>query len=94
MSYGWLELVGMRSTSSGVPRSASSVGSRYGGSSRLLEGRNDSRKRTSSRHAFSSAARNVHTPDLVEWVVAPPSCSMVTSSPVTALTTSGPVIAM
>ncbi len=34
------------------------------------------------------------TPDLVAWLVAPPSCSRVTSSPVTVFTTSGPVMNM
>ena len=33
-------------------------------------------------------------PDLVAWVMAPPSSSKVTSSPVTAFTTSGPVMNM
>ena len=60
----------------------------------LLAGRNESRYRTSSRQAFSSALTNAATPDLVAWVMAPPSSSSVTSSPVTVLTTSGPVIAM
>ena len=34
------------------------------------------------------------TPDLVAWLMAPPSSSKVTSSPVTVLTTSGPVMNM
>ena len=34
------------------------------------------------------------TPDLVAWLMAPPSSSRVTSSPVTVFTTSGPVMNM
>ena len=34
------------------------------------------------------------TPDLVAWLMAPPSSSSVTSSPVTVFTTSGPVMNM
>ena len=60
----------------------------------LFCGRNPSRKRTSSRQAFSSAATNVATPDFEAWLIAPPSSSSVTSSPVTVLTTSGPVMNM
>ena len=52
------------------------------------------RYRTSSRHAFSSGATKVATPDLVAWLMAPPSSSAVTSSPVTVFTTSGPVMNM
>ena len=65
-----------------------------GGSSRLFDGRKLSRKRTSSRHDFSSGDTNVATPLLVAWLIAPPSSSSVTSSPVTVLTTSGPVMNM
>jgi hypothetical protein len=36
----------------------------------------------------------VATPDLEEWLMAPPSSSRVTSSPVTVFTTSGPVMNM
>ena len=60
----------------------------------LFWGRNESRKRTSSRHDFSSSATNVATPDLEAWLMAPPSSSSVTSSPVTVFTTSGPVMNM
>ena len=34
------------------------------------------------------------TPERVAWLMAPPSCSKVTSSPVTVFTTSGPVMNM
>ena len=34
------------------------------------------------------------TPERVAWVIAPPSCSALTSSPVTVRTTSGPVMNM
>ena len=84
----------MMSISSGTWRSASSPVGSSGGSSRLLEGRNDSRWRTSSRQAFSSGDTKVATPDLVAWLMAPPSSSRVTSSPVTVFTTSGPVMNM
>ena len=60
----------------------------------LFWGRNDSRKRTSSRQVFSSGATKVATPDLLAWLMAPPSSSSVTSSPVTVFTTSGPVMNM
>ena len=60
----------------------------------LFWGRKPSRKRTSSRQDFSSAATNVATPDLLAWLIAPPSSSSVTSSPVTVRTTSGPVMNM
>ncbi len=65
-----------------------------GGSSRLFDGRKLNKKRTSSRHDFSSGDTNVATPLLVAWLIAPPSSSSVTSSPVTVLTTSGPVMNM
>ena len=65
-----------------------------GGASRLLDGRNENRKRTSSRQACSSGATKVATPDLEAWLLAPPSSSRVTSSPVTVFTTSGPVMNM
>ena len=44
-------------------------------------------------HSSSSAAKCA-TPDLVLWVIAPPSSSKPTSSPVTVLITSGPVMNM
>src|SRR6056297_3250638 len=94
MSYGRFGLAGRMSRSSGHSRSGSSPRSSTGGSSRLFDGRNDSRKRTSSRHDFSSSDTNVATPDLVAWLMAPPSSSRVTSSPVTVFTTSGPVMNM
>ena len=47
---------------------------------------------TSSSTSLSSSQTNVATPDLVEWLPAPPSSSRLTSSPVTVLTTSGPVM--
>ncbi len=65
-----------------------------GGSSRLFDGRNENRKRTSSRHDCSSGETKVATPDLEAWLLAPPSSSSVTSSPVTVFTTSGPVMNM
>ena len=40
------------------------------------------------------SAANWATPDLVLWVIAPPSSSKVGSSPVTVLITSGPVMNM
>ena len=52
------------SRSVGHSRSGSSPVSTCGGSSRLFEGRKPSRKRTSSRHAFSSGDTNVATPRL------------------------------
>ena len=48
----------------------------------------------SSRHWSSSSAAKCATPDLVEWLIAPPSSSNPTSSPVTVLMTSGPVMNM
>src|SRR4051794_14203685 len=72
MSYGWLGLAGSRSRSVGHRRWGSSAVSTAGGSSRLFDGRNDMRYRTSSRHAFSSGDTNVATPDLVAWLMAPP----------------------
>ena len=39
----------------------------------------------------SVSTANCATPDLVVCIVAPPSCSCVTSSPVTVFTTFGPV---
>ena len=45
-------------------------------------------------HDCSSSATKVATPDLVAWIIAPPSSSCVTSSPVTVLITSGPVMNM
>ena len=82
------------SRSAGHSRSGSSPASTTGGSSRLFDGRKPSRKRTSSRHDFSSGDTKVATPDLVAWLIAPPSSSSVTSSPVTVFTTSGPVMNM
>ena len=84
----------MSSTSSGDVLSGSSVGWVQGGSSMLLEGRNDNRYLTSSRQVLSSGATNVARPDLVACVIAPPSSCWVTSSPVTVFTTSGPVMNM
>ncbi len=92
MSYGMFGLAGIRSTNDGQSRSGSSPVSTRGASSMLLDGRNESRKRTSSITAFSSAATKVATPDRDEWLPAPPSSSRVTSSPVTVFTTSGPVM--
>ncbi len=66
----------------------------WGGSSPQLDGRYASRRRTSLRQALSSGLTKVHSPERVEWGVAPPSSSGVTSSPVTARTTSGPVMNM
>ena len=94
MSYGWLGETGKISRNMSHERSGSSVGSSDGASSKLFCGRNDNKKRTSSRHAFSSAATKVATPLLEAWLIAPPSSSNVTSSPVTVFTTSGPVMNM
>ena len=94
MSYGWFGDGGRMVRSSAHSRSGSSPVSTAGGSSRLFDGRKLSRKRTSSRHAFSSAATNVATPLFDAWLIAPPSSSSVTSSPVTVFTTSGPVMNM
>jgi hypothetical protein len=77
-----------------VVRSWGSPLSRTGAVSRLFDGRNPSRKRTSSSTALSSGAVNAAMPDLAEWVWAPPSSCCVTSSPVTVFTTSGPVMNM
>ena len=46
------------------------------------------------RHSASSCARKCATPDVSLCVIAPPSCSLVTSSCVTVLITSGPVMNM
>src|SRR6478735_1010859 len=94
MSYGMFGLAGIISASSGHSRSGSSPVGSSGGVSRLLDGRNENRYLTSSRQAFSSGETNVATPDLVAWLLAPPSSSRVTSSPVTVFTTSGPVMNM
>ena len=45
-------------------------------------------------HASSSASVKCDTPERVACVIAPPSCSFVTSSWVTVLMTSGPVMNM
>ena len=87
-------LAGMISASSGQRRSGSSPENSSGGASRLFDGRNEKRYFTSSRQAFSSGETKVATPDLVAWLLAPPSSSRVTSSPVTVFTTSGPVMNM
>ena len=84
----------MRSYSSSQRRSSGSAVGSNGASSRLLEGRNPSRYRTSSRQALSSGEMNCATPEVEVWVRAPPSCCWVTSSPVTCFTTSGPVMNM
>ena len=94
MSYGWLGDGGRMSRRSGHKRSGSSPVSMVGGSSMLFCGMNDIKKRTSSRHDFSSAETKVATPLLLAWLIAPPSSSSVTSSPVTVFTTSGPVMNM
>ncbi len=60
----------------------------------LFDGMNDSISRISSRASRSSAAAKWATPDLLLWVIAPPRCSLVTSSWVTSLITSGPVMNM
>ena len=65
---------------------------RRGGSSRLFEGIKLKSSRTIERHSASSWARKCATPDVSLWVMAPPSCSFVTSSKVTVLMTSGPVM--
>ena len=67
---------------------------RRGGSSMLFRGRNPISSRARSKHSSSSSAAKWAVPDLVAWVMAPPSSSKVTSSPVTAFTTSGPVMNM
>ena len=94
MSYGWFGETGRMSRKRSHERSASSLGSSDGGSSRLFCGKNDIKKRTSSKHACSSAETNVATPLFDAWLIAPPSSSNVTSSPVTVFTTSGPVMNM
>ena len=73
-------------------RAGSSAGSEYGGSSMLLEGRKESRRRTSARQSSSPSTAKWATPLLLECTCAPPSSSCVTSSCVTARTTSGPVM--
>jgi hypothetical protein len=85
-------LEGSTSTSSSTRCRGSLRGSLTGGASAQLEGRKDSRRRTSARQDLSSVLTTVHRPDRVEWGTAPPSCSVLTSSPVTARTTSGPVM--
>ena len=60
----------------------------------MFWGRNDISSRISSRHSSSSAQAKWAQPETVLWVMAPPSCSLVTSSWVTALITSGPVMNM
>ena len=94
MSYGWLADAGRMSRNIGHERFGSSDVSTVGADSRLFCGKNDNKKRTSSRHACSSAETNVATPLFDAWLIAPPSSSSVTSSPVTVLTTSGPVMNM
>jgi len=94
MSYGWFGDAGRMSRSDSQRRSGSSAVSTSGASSRLFCGRNESKKRTSSRHDCSSLETNVATPDFDAWLIAPPSSSNVTSSPVTVFTTSGPVMNM
>ena len=75
-------------------RPGSSLGAYEGGSSRLFDGRNESRYRAWARQSSSSSAMNEATPERLACVTAPPSCSNVTSSPVTVLITSGPVMNM
>ena len=65
-----------------------------GGSSRLFEGRNDKRYADVVQACLLVGGDEGATPDLVAWLMAPPSSSRVTSSPVTVFTTSGPVMNM
>src|SRR5438045_8094789 len=69
-----------------------SVHALRGGSSRLFDGMKLSSSRSRDRHSASSWARKCATPEVSLWVVAPPSCSLVTSSCITVLMTSGPVM--
>ena len=94
MSYGCFGDAGRMLRSSSTMRFGSSAVGKCGGISWLLEGRKLSRYFTSSSTSSSDAPTKVATPDLEEWLRAPPSSSKVTSSPVTVLTTSGPVMNM
>ena len=94
MSYGSRAESGITCVSPSSWRSGSSTGANDGASSRLFDGRYDSRWRTIARHSSSSWLTNDATPERLACVIAPPSSSNVTSSPVTALITSGPVMNM
>ena len=55
MSYGWFGASGINPMMPSHPRSGSSSGSNDGGSSRLLDGKNDNRYRTCANAVGSSS---------------------------------------
>jgi len=75
-------------------RSAGSLVGVTGGISLLLAGMKFMKRRSMDRASTSFSKARSATPDLLVWVMAPPSSSAVTSSWVTVLTTSGPVTNM
>src|SRR3972149_6330927 len=92
VSYGLEGSSGAIEARASLLRVGSSTGSAKGGSSILLDGRKEMRRRTSARQSSSPSTAKWATPLLVEWTWAPPNSSWVTSSWVTARITSGPVI--
>ena len=92
MSYGMFGLSGTMELRLSSWRSGSSVGSTAGAFSRLLLGRYESSSRIFAMQSSSSSQAKCATPERVLCVMAPPSCSGVTSSAVTDLMTAGPVI--
>src|SRR6185436_9203567 len=94
MSYGLLALSGTTASNDSSRRSRGSAPVPRGGSPRLLDGMKRKRSRIDCRHSISESLAKWATPDLAEWVSAPPSSSIVTSSWVTVFTTFGPVTNM
>src|SRR5213078_2134119 len=94
MSYDLFGWSGTIVCSDSSRRSTGSCVGRTGGSSRLFWGRKVISSRISVRHSSSLSAAKWATPDVVEWVVAPPSSSADTASCVTDRITSGPVTNM
>src|ERR1700739_2297985 len=94
MSYGLFDSDGTILSRAVSVRSAGSGQAFRGGSARLFVGVKVNSSRTIDRHSASSCARKCATPEVSLCVIAPPSCSFVTSSSVTVLMTSGPVMNM
>src|SRR5947209_6532408 len=94
ISYGWLADSGTTLFNDSSALCDGSLVGTNGGSSRLLDGMNESNSRVILRACSSESAAKWDTPDFVLWVIAPPSSSLVTSSWVTVLMTSGPVMNM
>ena len=76
MSYGCRGDSGTMSSSSSSMRSTGSVVGRIGGCCSQLEGKYDRYVLIASMHSRSSATSRSPTPDLRQWIFAPPSSSM------------------